>query len=48
MKRISAFLLMLLMVALPVISLVSCGNDAGEGDEVEFIDTPYKGTTLYV
>lgn len=48
MKRISAFLLMLLMVALPVISLVSCGNDAGDEDEVEFIDTPYKGTTLYV
>lgn len=47
-KRIAAFLMAMLFICCGMLPLVSCSGNDGEEDEVTFIDTEYKGTTLYV
>ena len=47
-KRISALLLAVLFVCCSLLPLVSCTESEEDEDEVTFIDTEYKGTTLYV
>ncbi|MBQ9416725.1 MAG: ABC transporter substrate-binding protein [Clostridia bacterium] len=45
MKKLLSLLLIALLVLSLTVGLVSCGE---KEDEIQTIDTPYKGTTLYV